>query len=506
MSDLESSKTLEKPGLEASTESFPQPPKSLIWGIALLLIGIGAGWGANWWLSSRTEQNAPAAEAMAGQPQAAPVKLATVQRAPVEDSLEVVASLEANRTVTLRPEIAGRVTEILVNEGDRVRPRQAIIRLDSDDEEAELSQARGALANARAQLAELEAGSRPEEIAEARAGLEQAQARLVNAQRGSLLEEIAQAEAQVRAAEAEAELAQQRVTRYRQLRQEGAISEDQYQEYITDERSTSAALVEARRRLAQLRQSRQANIEELTAAVEQQRQILTRLENGARSEEITQARAQVAEANARVRAAEVNLDKTTVRSPLTGIVGDIPIKIGSYVSEGDDLTAITENDVLEVNLSIPIERRADLRLGLPVEILNVEGKAIARGKISFVSPNVAPDSQLILAKARLDNFSGELLNQQLIRAKVIWDESPGVLVPATAISRIGGQAFVFVAEEAESEQSNAPQLVARQRAVTLGNMQGNNYQVLEGLEAGERLITAGLLNLADGTPISSVAQ
>jgi RND family efflux transporter MFP subunit len=488
---------------KANAESFPQPPRSLVWGLALLLLGVGAGWGANWWLSSSSEQAPPAA--VSSQPQAVPVKLAAVQRASVEDSLEVVASLEARRTVALRPEISGRVTDILVNEGDRVRVGQIVARLDSDDQRAELAQARASLENARAQLAELEAGSRTEDIAEARASLEQAQARLANAREGSSVQEIAQAQAQVDAAAAEAELASQRVTRYRQLRSEGAISEDQYQEYIRDERSSVAALREAERGLAEVRESRQADIDELTAAVEQQRQNLRRLENGPRSEEIAQARAQVAEATARVSTAQANLEKTNILSPWRGVIGDIPVKVGGYVSEGDELTTLTENDILEVNLSIPIERRADLRLGLPVEILDTEDKILARGKISFVSPNVTSDSQLVLAKAALDNFNGELLNRQQIRANVIFNTSQGILVPTTAISRLGGETFVFVAEQTQSETGKT-QLIARQKPVKLGNMQGNSYQVLEGLEGNERIVTAGLLNLSDGTPISSVSS
>lgn len=496
---------------EEKTESYSPSSRSRFWAVILLLIGLGAGWGANWLMSSRSrvQPTSPGADAgvgaMGGQPQATPVKLATVETAVVENSSEVIAALEARRTVTIAPEIAGRVTQIEVNEGDRISSGQLIARLDSDDLEAELAQAQASLANAEAQLAELEAGSRVEDIAQAQAALEQAQARLANARSGSALEEIAQAQAQVKSAQATAELAQQRVQRYRQLEREGAISEYEYQEYLTQQRSTEAALQQAKRRLAQVRTSRQSNLEQLSAAVEQQQQNLRRLENGPRSEEIAQAQAQVAEATALVQTAQANLEKTNILSPWAGTVGDIPVKVGTYIAQGDELTTLTENDVLEVNLSIPIERRADLRLGLPVEILNIEGQIIARGKTSFVSPNVAADSQLVLAKATLDNYNGELLNRQLIRARVIWSQNQGILVPATAISRLGGEAFVFVAEKSKTTQGE-PQLIASQRLVKLGNMQGNYYQVIEGLEPGDRIITAGLLNLSDGTPIASVSE
>jgi RND family efflux transporter MFP subunit len=494
---------------EEKTKSYSPSSRSRFWAVILLLIGLGAGWGANWLISSRVQPTSPevgaGSGAMGGQPQATPVKLATVESAAVENSSEVVAALEARRTVTIAPEIAGRVTEIEVNEGDRLNSGQLIARLKSDDLEAALAQAQAAQASAEAQLAELEAGSRVEDIAQAQAALEQAQARLANARSGSALEEIAQAEAEIESARASAELAEQRVQRYRQLERQGAISEDEYQEYLTQQRSTEAALQGSERRLAQVRTSRQSNLEQLSAAVEQQQQNLRRLENGARSEEIAQARAQVAEATALVQTAEANLQETNILSPWAGTVGDIPVKVGTYIAEGEELTTLTENDVLEVNLSIPIEQRADLRLGLPVEILNIDGEIIARGKTSFVSPNVAADSQLVLAKATLDNYNGELLNRQLIRARVIWSQNQGILVPATAINRLGGEAFVFVAEQSKTE-GGEPQLIASQRLVNLGNMQGNYYQVIEGLQPGDRIITAGLLNLSDGTPIASVSQ
>jgi RND family efflux transporter MFP subunit len=205
------------------------------------------------------------------------------------------------------------------------------------------------------------------------------------------------------------------------------------------------------------------------------------------------------------------LAKTDLRAPISGIVGNIPIKLGSFLEIGDQLTTITENNVLELNLSIPLEKADQLRLGLPVEILDAQNRAIATGKISFISPNVTSDSQLVLAKAEFANVQNALLNQQFIQARVIWDRRPGVVVPATAISRIGGASFVFVAKPAtpktatESPTSappkQSPAWVVEQRQVSLGAMQGNNYQVLSGLKPGEKIVTAGILQLREGSPI-----
>ncbi|MEA5511665.1 efflux RND transporter periplasmic adaptor subunit [Crocosphaera sp. UHCC 0190] len=467
--------------------------------LGLLLLVVGAGWGGNWWLNS--QKNAATSGAFAQKTPPTSVKLASLKPDIMQTTSEVVGTIEASNAVILKPEIEGRIEQILVKEGDRVSKGQVIIKLDNSDWQAQLLQAQAKLASTQAKLAELQAGSRQEDIDEAQASLQEAKARLNNAQGGSRPEEVAQAEAQLNSAQAEAELAEQRVARYEGLKEEGAVSADQYQEYLTQSRSATAALEQAKRRLSQLQKSRRSDVTELAAAVEREAQNLRRLQNGPRSEVIAQAKADVAEAIAQVRIAEVKVNKTQVIAAISGIVGDIPVEIGDYVREGDTLTTLTENNLLELNLSIPLEKAPQLRLGLPVEILDLQGKAIASGQISFISPNVTADSQLILAKATFNNGNRDLLNRQFIQAKVIWEQRPGILIPATAVSRLGGQTFVFVAKPHESSKEDEPKLMAQQRQVQLGDLQGNNYQVISGLEVGEKIVTAGILQLKDGAPI-----
>jgi multidrug efflux pump subunit AcrA (membrane-fusion protein) len=70
------------------------------------------------------------------------------------------------------------------------------------------------------------------------------------------------------------------------------------------------------------------------------------------------------------------------------------------------------------------------------------------------------------------------------------------LIPVTAISRLAGQTFAFVAE------SDGKQTVARQKPVQLGEIIGNNYVILEGIKPGEQIITSGVQMLADGMPVT----
>ncbi len=463
-------------------------------GVIILLFGGGLGW--HWWQTSHAN-NAPKAPAAGmGQPQGVPVKLATVETERVQETLESVGSLAAPKAAVIKPEVEGRITQILVRDGDKVQQGQVLIRLDSDDADATRMQAKANLDRTQARLAELEAGSRPEEIALAQARLNQAEARLANAQAGASPEEIAEAQARVEAAKAEADLAKSRVSRYQQLNQQGAISQDVLEGYIKEERSATAQQKEAERRLEALRKGRSSDIDQLTAAAEQERQSLQQLKNGPRKEEIAQARSQVSEAAAQVRTSEVKLQDTKIVAPLTGIIGNIPVKIGDFLSKGDTLTTVTQNQTLDVQLSIPLERGPELRLGQRVEGTDNQGNVLATGRISFISPQVNTNSQSILAKASFDNSEGQLRDGQFIRAKVIWNTRPGILIPTTAISRIAGQNFVFVAQG-----QGQSKLIARQKPVKLGEIQGNNYRVLEGLKPGEKIVVSGLLNLTDGAPI-----
>ncbi|MEJ6481313.1 efflux RND transporter periplasmic adaptor subunit [Nostoc punctiforme UO1] len=503
-------------------ERSPKPPQKRRWplilGIILLIGGIGFGW--RWWQTS-SASNPPAGGPAAGQPMAIPVKLATVQPETVQESSEFIGSLEAPRSVIIKPQVEGRVTQIYIKEGNRVQQGQVIISLESDSVQAQLLQAKAALAQAQARLAELKAGTRQEEVAQARAQLTQAQARLRDAQSGSQPQEIAQAEAQIQSAKSDVELAQSRAKRYAQLRKEGAVSQDTLEGYVKEQQSAEAALVVAQKRLAQLRQSRTSSVNELAGALEQQKQNLRQLENGSRPEEIAQARSQVTQAAAQVQAAQVQLQYTKVLAPFTGTVGDIPTKVGDYVEKADQLTTLTRNDSLELNISVPLEEAKKLRLGLPVQMLNIQGQPTATGKISFISPDASSDSQTILVKANFGNSRSQLVNRQSVQTKVIWNERPGILIPVTAVSRLGGETFVFVAEaptekkaeptekkaEAPAEKkAGAPSLVAQQKPVKLGVIEGNNYQVIEGLKAGDKIVVSGILNLTNGAPITPAPQ
>ena len=498
-SQLQPHLVAEEPLPEQQLAPSRKRPWAWMLGTILLLVGVGSS--VRWWEASRASNAPPGAAGTSGKPMAVPVKLATVGNQTVQESSVFVGSLQSPRFISIKPQVEGRIKQLFIKEGDRVQQGQPIVSLQNDDAQAVLQQRIAAQQQANANLALLQAGTRPEQIAQARATLAQAQAKLRDAQSGAQPQEIAQAVAQIDAAKATLDLAKTRTLRYAQLAKQGAVSQDQFEGFRQAQRSDEAALVVAQKKLAQLRQSRGSDISALSATVEQQNQNLKQQQNGARPEEIAQARSQVSQAVAQVRAAQVQLQYSKVLAPFTGVVGNIPIKVGEYAAKGDTLTTLTKNDSFDLNLAIPLTRTKQVRAGLPVELLDASGKSIAMGKVSFIAPNATADSQTILAKANFANTNGQLLNGQSVQAKTIWNERSGILIPVTAVSRLGGKTFVFVAEAGKQTADGKSSLVARQQPVELGSIEGNNYQVVKGLKVGDKIIISGFLNLTNGAPV-----
>jgi RND family efflux transporter MFP subunit len=197
---------------------------------------------------------------------------------------------------------------------------------------------------------------------------------------------------------------------------------------------------------------------------------------------------------------KVELRYYKVSSPMDGIVGDIPVRVGDRVIVSTLLTTVDEPGALEAYLYIPAARSKDLRLGLPVKLLDEAGNLRTASQITFISPQVDPDTQTVLAKAAVPNPKANLRIAQQVRAQVVWGNATGPVVPVLGVTRINGQFFVFVAEK------EAKGTIARQRGVKVGEIIGNDYAVLDGLKPGEHLIVSGTQFLQDGAPVTEQIQ
>jgi len=208
------------------------------------------------------------------------------------------------------------------------------------------------------------------------------------------------------------------------------------------------------------------------------------------------AQAQMDALNAQVREQEVQLRYYKVTAPRTGIVGDIPVRVGDRVTTTSQLTTIDQPGSLEAYVYVPVERSAQLKMNLPVQILDSTGKVLTDTRISFISPQVDNTTQTVLVKARISNGNDALRQSQFIRARVIWGTHQNPEVPILAVSRLAGQYFAFVAEPQEKGG-----FIAKQRPLTIGETVGNNFEVREGIKSGDKIIVSGTQFLMDGMPV-----
>jgi RND family efflux transporter MFP subunit len=329
-----------------------------------------------------------------GGPPAVPVSVTQIQPTAVEESSEYIATLKALRSTSVRPQVEGHVTRILVTSGDRVKPGTPLLQIDPERQRAS----------------------------------------------------VASQEASVEAREADVAYARQQLDRLKELFAERVVSKAELDQAETALKTAEASLAATR---------------------------------------------------AQVREGRVELQYYLVTAPTAGIVGDVPVRVGDRVTPDTQLTTIDNNERLEVLVPVPGERAADLRTGLRLEILGRDGQIVTSTPATFVSPRVDAGTQSVLVKGIVENPDGQLRSQQFVRARVIWSTRQGLTVPVLAVTRISGQAFVFVAEPQGNQQ------VARQRPVRLGPIVGESYTVLDGLKAGERVVVSGVQKLGDGAPIAA---
>jgi RND family efflux transporter MFP subunit len=207
------------------------------------------------------------------------------------------------------------------------------------------------------------------------------------------------------------------------------------------------------------------------------------------------AKADAEALSAGIREQQVQLHYYTVRAPASGVIGDIPVHVGDHVSATTMLTTVDKGGALEAYLNVPAEKSSALKMSMPVDLVDDQGKPLTRTKITFISPHVDTDSQTLLVKSQVPNADMKFRNAQQVHARVVWSERKATVIPITAVTRLSGKLFAFVAE------GNGQQAVARQRVIQVGDLVGNDYVVLDGINAGDKIIITSVQMLADGMPV-----
>ncbi len=384
--------------------------------------------------------NAACQKTASSPPPPTPIQYITLEPSTLEESTEFVGNLEATQIAQVNTEIQGRITEVRVTPGQYVEAGTVLMVISPNQAVPQLESA-------------------------------QASVNAASAARDAAQEQLRVAEANRDTAQSQVELAETNFERAEFLLEAGAIGEFDYDRAAQD--------LEAKRN-------------GLRAATDQV---------SAAQAAIAQAAAAIAQAQGQADAARVAVDFQQVTAPIAGTLGDISVKVGDLVTTGQVVTQVAQNNALDINISIPSNRSGQLRPGLVVELFDPNtNDQLGTGQINFISPTVDPTAQVILSKARFSNATGMLRHGQYVRARVIWETQPGVLVPTVAIARQSGREFVYLVDEDTTESGEAQEIV-RFSPVELGDLQGSSFQVIEGLEEGDRVAVTNILKLRDGVPV-----
>jgi multidrug efflux pump subunit AcrA (membrane-fusion protein) len=189
-----------------------------------------------------------------------------------------------------------------------------------------------------------------------------------------------------------------------------------------------------------------------------------------------------------------------IAAPTDGVVGDIPVKVGDYVTPQTRLTSVDQDKLIEAYVYIPVARASSITAETRVALLGDDDAVLCEEKPSFVSPQVNVETQSILVKAICAN-TGTLRPAQVMRARLIWRRYQSLTLPTSAAARQTGQYFVYVARQSAGDAGEAG-LVAHQVPVQLGAIQKNAFIVKGGLAPGDLLVVSGIQKLHDGVPVT----
>ena len=208
--------------------------------------------------------------------------------------------------------------------------------------------------------------------------------------------------------------------------------------------------------------------------------------------------ATVAADEANVQTARLNLEYTSITSPIDGRTGNLILHEGNLVKANADTAMVVINQVrpVYVDFALPEQNLATVRSSMSAHPLGVDvvapgdKKTIVRGKLSFVDNTVDPTTGTIQLKGLFDNQDKELWPGQFVDTYLTLSERPNaVLVPSQAVQTGADGSYVFVV---------GPKMKADMRRVAVGDTIEGDTVIESGLKSGETVVTDGQLRLIPG--------
>lgn len=211
-----------------------------------------------------------------------------------------------------------------------------------------------------------------------------------------------------------------------------------------------------------------------------------------------QAASNVQVAEAKLKVAEARLAKMRIVAPFDGVVGIRNVSIGDYVKDGTDLINVEDIRTVKADFRLPERYLPQLKAGLPVELTAdaLPGSRYA-GTVDAINPRVDASGRSLEVRARLDNTDGRLRPGMFARVRVLLGDRPNALmVPEESVVPLGEDFFVYTVADGK----------AKRVRVKLGVRRDAQVELLEGVSAGEQVITAGIRVQRDGQLVRVIGR
>jgi len=220
--------------------------------------------------------------------------------------------------------------------------------------------------------------------------------------------------------------------------------------------------------------------------------------------------AQLKTATMDMNALQAQIDRKIVRAPFSGRLGIRAINVGQYLNPGTTVTVLEAIDSVYVDFELPQQRLADVKVGMPVRVAieGAEGSALD-GAIAAVDPEIDSTTRAIKLRATVPNKQERLRPGMFANVSVLLPKRDDrILVPATALVHASYGDSVFVVEDKKDDSGNAVKgadgklaKFARQQFVRVGEARGDYVAILDGVAAGQEVVSAGGFKLRNGSGI-----
>ena len=210
------------------------------------------------------------------------------------------------------------------------------------------------------------------------------------------------------------------------------------------------------------------------------------------------SRANLDSAEAAVAAKRALIEKKTIRAPFSGQLGIADLNLGQYLSPGAAIVPLQALDPVYVDYTLPERHLSDVRVGQLVEVaVHAWPGHRFKGVISAINPGVDTGTRTLRLRATLDNPDQLLRPGMFAEVSTVLPLRDNILtLPRTAVTYNPYGESVFVVQQQDAS------LVVQNRPVKTGKVRAGRVEILEGLKAGDQVVTAGQNKLRNGQPVS----